>query len=97
MAKSARAADEKTAKSSGADEKTAKSSGADDEKTAKPSKAKPRPSKKAEANWGTFAGHNWPSGPLPSMRFDAAYEAWTECPDCIQSNPKPQTPTEASR
>ncbi|OLP91634.1 Reticulocyte-binding protein 2-like a [Symbiodinium microadriaticum] len=76
MAKSARAADEKTAKSSGADEKTAKSSGADDEKTAKPSKAKPRPSKKAEAKRGTFAGRNWPTGPLPSMRFDAAYEAW---------------------
>ena len=81
-------ADEKTAKSSGA-EKTAKSSGADDEKTAKPSKAKPRPSKKAEAKRGTFAGRNWPTGPLPSMRFDAAYEAWMECPDCILSNPKP--------
>ncbi|CAE7348796.1 unnamed protein product, partial [Symbiodinium microadriaticum] len=88
MAKSARAdeektakssgADEKTAMSSGADEKTAKSSGADDEKTAKPSKAKPRPSKKAEAKRGTFAGRNWPTGPLPSMRFDAAYEAWME-------------------
>ena len=52
MAKSARAADEKTAKSSGADEKTAKSSGADDEKTAKPSKAKPRPSKKSRGQLG---------------------------------------------